>query len=268
MEEIILCLIDNTYYIYKSLFVLSVIIYLLNNVRIFLYDKNITDEFREKEKYTYIIRITKMIGKIIIIFIILMMIQIAMEKLFQSNIYEQLEKWYLPLYLILHLILYSNFKRNYSFWNCIEESIKLNNGEIKDTYGNNKKNECELLCNDYIEYKRTFIEMQLLRLDILKYLVSPSVIIALISILSEFYLKETNLTLITIILTFVAIGIVFFLWNTYKKIEEAKYEEAMYKRTLYRIKNGISFTEKEKKDIINKRFMPRWYTNEGDLEEQ
>lgn len=131
----------------------------------------------------------------------------------------------------------------------MEYSKKLSNEELDFFNSSTKKNEAELMCNDKLKYIQSDIEIQLLRLDILKYLVSPSVIIALISIIFENYLKQTTVNTISILSLFVSIGIIYFLWNTFKNIQEKKIEETIYKTTLYRIKNSITYSDEEQKNM-------------------
>lgn len=131
---------------------------------------------------------------------------------------------------------------------CIKHCDDLESEDDENQIiGDEVKNKKELRCNKALSLTRRQIEHEQLKLNILKYLVSPAIITSFISfILNNNEIENSTFVLILLLMLLI------FLWITYQDLNELQSELFLYEAALYNIKNRTVYTEEEKKEIERK----------------
>lgn len=132
---------------------------------------------------------------------------------------------------------------------CIKHCDDLESEDDENQIiGDEVKNKKELRCNKALSLTRRQIEHEQLKLNILKYLVSPAIITSFISfILNNNEIENSTFVLILLLMLLI------FLWITYQDLNELQSELSLYEAALYNIKNRIVYTEEEKEEIERKK---------------
>ena len=148
------------------------------------------------------------------------------------------------IFLIIFLI-YTWVKSNkyIAYTACHKYCRKLQSNKKNYISKGEAKNKNELTCNEMFVLTKRRIEREKLKLEILKYLVSPAIITSFIS----FIINSDKIGDSTLLLTLLLILMVL-LWITYQKIDLLYSELYHYEAALYNLKNKIKFTEDDVKE--------------------
>lgn len=167
------------------------------------------------------------------IFIVLLQYNLKTMKMF-----TELDDYYIFLLVTYWVVGIKKILSYSSSQTCYMNCFRYENDTNPSIFSH--KNAGELYCYQMITVITCSIDREKLRLDILKYLVSPAVI-------TPFLISENEGVFLYVLI----FGLALFLWVTYESLVEYQAELQYYQSTYYKIKYGIKYT-KDEIDAINK----------------